>query len=191
MAGASITITDTATPAVSRLIAVSARPSAMMRDIGGYLLFSTQRRFETETGPDGVKWPALSPRTAKARAGRGKVRGTDHILRQSVRLYNSLTMASDDTTAQVGTNVEYAAIHQFGGPIQMPERQGRVTFKKIRGKRGVRFVKAGTAKATVQDVSIKAHTINMPARPYLGINGADQEEIGLVSINALRREADL
>jgi len=190
MAGASITITDTATQGLALVIRISRKPTAMMRDIGGYVLFSTQRRFETQTGPDGVQWKSLSPRTAKARAGR-KVRGTDHILRQSVRLYNSLTMRSDDTTAQVGTNVEYAAIHQFGGTIAMQERQARLSFKKIRGKRGVRFVKTGTRGATVQDATIGAHTVRIPPRPYLGINAADQEEIGAVAIAALRREADL
>jgi phage virion morphogenesis protein len=190
MAGTSITITDTATPVVNRLIAVATQPAAMMRDIAGYLLFSTQRRFETETGPDGKKWPPLKPRTAAARAGR-KVRGTDHILRDTTRLYQSLISASDATSAQVGTNVEYAAIHQFGGAIAMPARAGRVTFKKIRGKRGVRFVRTGTKDATVQDVAIGAHAINMPARPFLGINADDQAEIETIAAEALRREADL
>jgi phage virion morphogenesis protein len=190
MAGTSITITDTASPALSRLIIAATQPAEMMRDIAGYLLFSTQRRFETETGPDGKKWQALKPRTAAARAGR-KVRGSAHILRQSTRLYQSLTSASDATSAQVGTNVEYAGIHQFGGVIAKQARQGRVTFKKIRGKRGVRFVKTGTKEATVQDVSIGAHSITMPARPYLGVNADDQAEIEQIAIEAIRREADL
>lgn len=190
MSGTSILIEDTASPGLSRLVAVASQPAAMMRDIAGYMLFSTQRRFEKETGPDGVKWPALSPRTAARRAGR-QTRGTDHILRMTTRLYRSLTQASDATTAQVGTNVEYAAIHQFGGEIQMPDRASRLTFKKVRGKRGVRFVKAGTKDATIKDVTIKAHSIRIPARPYLGISAEDQAEISVVATDSLRREADL
>lgn len=190
MAGASIKIEDTATPGLVRLVAVASQPEAMMRDIAGYMLFSTQRRFETETDPDGRKWQSLSPRTAAARVGR-RVRGYDHILRVTTRLYQSLTQASDATSAQVGTNVEYAAIHQFGGDIKMPERQGRVTFKQIRGKRGVRFVRPGTKGATEQDVSIKAHSIRIPARAYLGINDADRAEVETIAAESLRREAGL
>lgn len=190
MTGTSITISDTATPGLAFLIATARKPDVMMRDIAGYVLFSTERRFEKETGPNGAKWKPLAGRTAKARAGR-KVRGTEHILRQSVRLYSSLTQTSDANSAQVGTNVEYAAIHQFGGTIQMPERQSRLTYKKIRGKSGVRFVKAGTKKATEKDVTIKAHSVRIPARPYLGINAADQEEIGEIALAALKREAGL
>jgi phage virion morphogenesis protein len=188
MAGASVTIENTASETLIRLVAIANDPSVIMRDIAGYVLFSTQRRFETETGPDGVKWKALSPRTAKARIGRGKVRGYAHILRQSNRLYQSLIMASDSNTSQVGTNAEYALIHQAGGDIEMPERQARVTFKKIRGANNVRFVKPGTKDATVKDVTIGAHIIRMPARPYLGINEADQVEIAAVALDAIGRE---
>lgn len=190
MTGTSVTIQDNATPALIRVVAVATRPEAMMRDIAGYLLFSTQRRFETETDPDGKKWEPLSPRTAKARAGR-KIRGTDHILRQTTRLYQSLTSASDATSAQLGTNAEYAGIHQFGGAIQMPARQSRLSFKKVRGKRGVRFVRAGTKDATVKDVTIGAYAISMPARPYLGISQADRVEIETIAADALRREAEI
>jgi phage gpG-like protein len=68
MAGTSITIVDTATPAVSRLIAAATQPAEMMRDIAGYLLFSTQRRFETETGPDGKKWQGLALRRCRRKS---------------------------------------------------------------------------------------------------------------------------
>lgn len=190
MAGTSISIQDDATPALARLVAIATRPEAMMRDIAGYLLFSTQRRFETETGPDGSKWAPLSPRTAKARSGR-KERGTDHILRQTTRLYQSLTISADATTAQLGTNSVYAAIHQFGGDIPMPERQSRISFKKVRGKRGVRFVRTGTKDATVQDVTVRAHSVRIPARPYLGVNDADRVEIEIIAADALRQEAEL
>lgn len=190
MAGASITISNTATPTLVRLVAAASQPAEMMRDVAGYLLFSTQRRFETQTDPDGRKWKPLKPRTAAARAGR-RVRGNDHILRVTTRLYQSLTQASDATSAQLGSNAEYAAIHQLGGEIQMPARESRLTFKKVRGKRGVRFVKAGTKDATVRDVKIGAHTINMPARPYLGISDADRSEIEIIGVAAIRREADL
>lgn len=191
MAGTSIVIENTASPALARIVGVAERPGAIMRDVGGYILFSTQRRFETETGPDGAKWQRLSPRTAKARIGRRRARGADHILRLSNRLYKSLTMQSDDNSAQVGTNVEYAAIHQFGGEIEIAERRQSLSLKEVRGSKRSRFVRAGTKGATIKDATIGAHIIPIPARPYLGINDADREEIGVVAVEALRREADL
>lgn len=190
MTGTSIKIEDQATPALSSLVRAASAPEAMMRDISGYMLFSTQRRFETETDPDGQKWQSLSKRTAAARVGRRR-RGADNILRLTTRLYRSLTAVSDATSAQVGTNVEYAAIHQFGGVLPVPERQGRVTFKAIRGKRGVRFVKPGTKGATEQDVTIRAHSIRMPARAYLGINDSDRIEIETIAAESLRQETGL
>lgn len=190
MTGTSILIRDDATEALGRFMEVSGAPAAMMRDIAGYMLFSTQRRFETETDPDGKKWEPLKRRTAAARIGRRR-RGTDHILRVTTRLYQSLISASDATSAQVGTNLEYAAIHQFGGVIPVPERQGRVSFKAVRGKRGVRFVRPGTKGAEAREVTIRAHSIRIPARAYLGINDADRAEIELIAVESIRREADL
>jgi phage virion morphogenesis protein len=191
MSGTSIEITDELTPALTRLLEVADDPAEIMGGVAGYLLTSTQQRFERETGPDGKKWQALSPRTANARAGRGrKVRGADHILRDTLRLYQSLTTLSDATSATIGTNVVYAGIHQFGGTIQQAERSQKLSLKRIRGKKGVRFVKAGTKGATERDVTIGARAITIPARPYLGINDADRAEIAEIIMDGFRKEAE-
>lgn len=73
----------------------------VLREIGASLLTSTQRRFEDEQGPDGSPWPT------NQRGGA--------ILRDSGRLYQSLTYAADHHQVEVGTNVVYARIHQLGG----------------------------------------------------------------------------
>lgn len=76
-----------------------------------------------------------------------------------------VTKTATSAEATVGTNVEYARIHEFGGSIKHPggtpylftgfARAGGVTFLKKDGKypAGVRFT--------------KPHVITMPARPYL------------------------
>jgi phage virion morphogenesis protein len=181
MSGASIQIRDELSPTLNRLVTTAENPAEIMSDVAGYLLVSTQQRFESEAGPDGQKWQPLKARTASARAGRGrKKRGSDHILRDTVRLYNSLSTSSDSESATVGTNVEYAAIHQFGGVIKQGERTQKLSLKRIRGSKKVRFVKAGTKGATEHDVTIGAREITIPARPYLGINDADRIEIGTI-----------
>ncbi|MDQ0454714.1 phage virion morphogenesis protein [Rhizobium paknamense] len=181
MAGASIEIRDGLTPTLERLVTVADNPAAIMGDVAAYLLTSTQQRFEQEIGPDGQKWKPLKARTASVRAGRGrKMRGTDHILRDTVRLYSSLSTSSDASSATIGTNVEYAAIHQFGGVIRQTARSQKLSLKRIRGSKKVRFVKAGTKGATELEAIIGAREITIPARPYLGINDADRAEIATI-----------
>lgn len=191
MSGASIEIKDELTPALTRLLEVVDDPAEIMSGVAGYLLTSTQQRFERETGPDGQKWRDLSPRTANARAGRGRgTRGYEHILRDTLRLYNSLTTRSDATSAAVGTNDIRASTHQFGATIEQPERSQKLSLKRIRGKKGVRFVRAGTKGATERDVTIGAHSITIPARPAFGINDADRDEIAEIITDGLRRNVE-
>ncbi len=183
MTGASIEIRDEIGPTLSRLVANAENPTDIMDDVAGYLLLSTQRRFETETDPDGNKWKPLSPRTAAARRGR-RTRGYDNILRDRGRLYDSLTTAFDASSAIVGTNVKYAAIHQFGGPIRKQERRATI-YQFYDAKRDV-FDQRFRTKARsnfARDVTIPAYEIQMPARAYLGINAADVAEISAI-INA-------
>lgn len=158
--------------------------------IGAYLVFSTQRRFETETGPDGRKWTPLSPRTANRRIGRER-RGYMHILRQTTRLYRSISYDAGPNYAVVGSNVRYAAIHQLGGEIKQQEREQTVYLKKIRRKGGfrTRFARKNAQGAEARTVSIKAHTITIPARPYLGISAEDRDEIAAIVVDHLDGEA--
>lgn len=189
MTGASIKIIDEASPAVARLVASAQSPRRITAAIAGYLVFSTQRRFETETGPDGEAWQKLSARTASRRRGRF-VRGYANILRDTTRLYQSIQPYSDDTVAAAGTNVEYAAIHQEGGSIEQGARTSKISFKKIRGKRGVRFVRPGSKGATEMEVEIPAYQMQMPARPYLGINDQDHIEIEATATKEWAAEVD-
>ncbi|TXI00295.1 MAG: phage virion morphogenesis protein [Rhizobium sp.] len=189
MFGASVEIKDELTPALTRFVEAAENPAEIMGGVAGYLLTSTQQRFERETGPDGQKWQDLSPRTANKRSGRGRsIRGYEHILRDTTRLYTSLTTRSDATSAAAGTNDIRAGTHQFGAEIQQPERSQKLSLKRIRGKNGVRFVKAGTKGATERDVTIGAHVVRIPARPFFGINDVDREEISEIITSGLGKE---
>ncbi|SIR43185.1 phage virion morphogenesis (putative tail completion) protein [Rhizobium sp. RU35A] len=177
MTGASLEIRDELDPALNRLVVNSQNSAEIMDAIAGHLLFSTQRRFETETAPDGQQWKQLSPRTAAVRRGRSK-RGFNHILRDRLRLYESLQTSSDATSAVVGTNVVYAAIHQFGGPIEKTARTATI-YQNYNAKTDT-FDQRFRSKARsnfARDVTIKAHVIDMPARPYLGFNDDDRAAI--------------
>ncbi|TIX55773.1 MAG: hypothetical protein E5V28_22195, partial [Mesorhizobium sp.] len=129
----------------------------------------------------------LSPRTAAKRIGRGQ-RGYGHMLRVTNRLYSSITGEATDTEAAVGTNLLYAAIQQLGGEVKIPAREQDLHFGKT--NRGRRFVKASRKRKETVRVSIGAHSITIPARPYLYVDEDDQAEILRIAEDAFRTESD-
>lgn len=60
-----------------------------------------------------------------------------------------------------------AAVQEFGGSMNIPERKQDLNFKQNErtGEVGNRFVKADKANFT-QTVTIPAHTVTVPARPF-------------------------
>ena len=106
-----------------QLARVRFRP--LLAAIGNELVTSVSRRFETGTAPDGSRWPE----SLRARLTGGQT------LIKSGRLRDSIAETGPQLTArsvEVGTNVVYAAIHQFGGIIgpsiipAAPSRPGHI-----------------------------------------------------------------
>jgi len=97
---------------------------SLMRLIAGRLHQAVDENFNSQGRP---AWAGLKPGSQLSRAGaltkRGQVsqaRFDKHvrnhkILQNTGRLRNSITETSDNDSARVGTNVAYAAIHNFGG----------------------------------------------------------------------------
>lgn len=140
----------------------------------GQLLEDAARRriIETKQGPDGRAWTPLRPRTIKAREKRGQT--PIEILRSNSKRKSGSPLVGSigfDATAEevrVGATPDYAAIHQLGG-----------TINKAAGTRwmaGRRFARRADAPDG-RDVAMKAHTITIPARPYLGVSKEDEEDI--------------
>lgn len=177
MPGVALTLNDELTPFFKALGIHVNHPGELTSAFAAHLLYSTQRRFETETAPNGEKWKPLAKRTTLKKV-RGGVRGTANILRVTPRLYPSIVAHSDATSAEVGSNVEYARIHQLGGEIIHFARSQRASFKKVRKKWS--FVKRGRKGAIEKNITIGEHTIQIPARPYLGFSKDD--EAALISI---------
>ncbi|WP_051419672.1 phage virion morphogenesis protein [Paracoccus pantotrophus] len=143
--------------------------------VGEQLVFSTGRNFQQQSAPDGTPWAPLKPATIKARSRRS--RSKIAILRERGLLAGSINYQATDDEVRIGSPVEYAAVHQLGGEIEKQERAGKIFRSKGKdGKIGRRFVKKSKANV-VTDVTIGAHAINIPARPFLGISPADEAEI--------------
>lgn len=99
---------------LARLSAACQKPGRLLRALAAAGESQTRRRIESERrGPDGAPWPEWSPNYAKTRHG-------GHSLLQSTgALLDSLTSFADDLVGGWGTNLRYAAIHQFGGQTGM------------------------------------------------------------------------
>lgn len=190
--GIRITLSDEPViAALNKLDAATDNRAQAEHAIGAYLVTSTQRRFERQAGPDGAPWKGLSPRTANRRIGKGR-RGYDNILRVTRRLEQSIVYAVDDHEIAWGSNVVYAAIQHLGGEIEQPERHQTIhqnydaktdTFDpKFRSKRRANFSR---------DVTVAAHKVTIPGRPYLGLDDADRREILAIIEDHYRTEGGL
>lgn len=149
MAGVRIELTG-AEEALARLGDIAARaehPRGLWDAIGAALVTSTQMRFERGEAPDGSPWPP----SLRALAQGGKT------LIDSARLFQSLTHLPSDRGVEVGTNVVYAASHQFGATIS-PKAGEFLTFK-------------------VAGQWARKRQVTIPARPFLGLDDDDEREV--------------
>lgn len=91
------------------LAQAAAHTKPLMADIGKVLVDAAVYRFETGTDPEGEEWAPLSPGTLARR------RNPDApVLVQEAHLRDSLTYAARAGEVEVGSNLVYAAPHQFG-----------------------------------------------------------------------------
>ena len=116
----------------------------LMETIGETLVSSTVRRFEEGKDPDGNAWEPT---------GRG-----GQILADKGRLKSSMVYEAGPDMVVWGSNVEYAAIHQYGGEIKA-KNGPYLTFKIASGN------------------FVRVKSVTIPARPYLGVSKDDKEEI--------------
>lgn len=107
-----------------------ADPTPLLREIGADLVQSTRERFDTMTDPQGKRWAAHAADTQIGRLGgakrvytkkmrfrKGVAEKLDkmRILFRVGHLRHSITARASRTGVEVGTNLAYGAIHQFGG----------------------------------------------------------------------------
>ena len=85
-------------------------------------------------------------------------RGVSILKGSPPQLMSSITRRVSRDKVEVGTNKIYAAIHQFGGTIR-PKSGGFLVFRGAGGE------------------TVFAREVTIPARPYLGIDQADEREI--------------
>jgi len=135
----------------------------LMRAIGVGLVANVHDRFQRGSGPGGAAWPALNPAYAAIKRGPG-------ILRESGMrggLMGSITSRAGSDSVEIGSNKIYAAIHQFGGIIR-PVSAAKLRFPLVGGL-------------------VAVDQVEIPARPYLGIDREDEVMILETVVDALDR----
>jgi phage virion morphogenesis protein len=90
---------------------------ALAEDVGDLLVSSTTQRFRDGVDPEGNPWEP----SERALAEGGKTLVDRGHLRDSITYFVHL----DGTAVEIGSNMVYAAIHQFGGKAG---RRGSVTL---------------------------------------------------------------
>lgn len=155
MSGLSYSVegTQAALSALARAAAGLDDATPLYADIGMLLVTSAQQNFERESAPDGNPWP----QSIRAKQEGGKT------LSDTLRLLKSITHEAGPASVAVGTNVEYAAIHQLGGTI------------RAKTSRGLRFRMGGNGGW------ITKQSVTIPARPFLGLSQDDEKEIVALS----------
>lgn len=83
----------------------------LMKNIAGIFASSTEENFKEEGRPD--KWSELSEITKENRKKKKKWPG--QILQVEGQLAASVNTYYDNDSAIIGSNLDYAAIHQLGG----------------------------------------------------------------------------
>ena len=96
--------------------------------VGGLVVSQTQRRLaEDKSSPDGDAWAAWSPGYAETRKKGSK------LLEASGALITSMAWDVTSDELRVGTNLVYAALHQFGGTDDMAPGPAAVPARPFLG----------------------------------------------------------
>jgi phage virion morphogenesis protein len=153
--------------------------SVPMRIIAELVKSSIKKNFATGAAPDGTPWlPLKRPRQGKRHKG-----SSAQPLRDTGLLMASVTSAGPhhletigSNFLEIGTNLVYAGVHQFGATINQAERHRRKPW-----------VFTNEQGATIFTRRIRAHTVRLPARPFLGFSDELVQDISDVLGEALEK----
>jgi phage gpG-like protein len=166
------------------------RTDTLMRNIGLLMLVSIRRTFRESGSPAG-SWPALAASTLR---NKRLYKDGHKLLILSGRLLNSITYRVSPGQVEIGTNLKYAAVQQYGsadyaaGPRTEEQSKSTVSVSAYqrfqlgrslgKGKLGSRERRIqGPRVATIVKVIAHKRHQNIPPRPYLVFRPEDPERI--------------
>jgi phage virion morphogenesis protein len=143
---------------LARLARAGAELEQPLDAIGAVLVANTVHRFETGQAPGGAPW---------LQSLRAKIRGGQTLV-DTARLKQSFSSLVIGKLVVWGTNVLYAAIHQFGGTI-LPRKGPFLIFTNAQG------------------IKVFARKVVMPARPFVGFDKDDETDVREILVEHLQR----
>lgn len=194
------------TIALGRFRLSLAENEQLMTEIGASQLASVYRTFRDQGSPSG-SWAPLAASTVRSNP---KIYGAGHkLLVRSGRLRNSIAVSAQPGRVVIGTNLVYAAVHQFGsrdrgtavGPRTEAESKATVNVRthgyfRLSGELGTGKLKnrkrriAGPRNQRLVIVSAHARHQNIPARPYLVFRPEDPMRIRGIVNRFLQKAAE-
>lgn len=161
-------------------------------NIAGEVMRGSIARTFREEGSPAASWPKLAISTLRNK----KYTSGHKLLIMSGRLFGSISYTADGNALTIGTNVAYAAVHQFGsadhgnpsaarlavpahiaGRLQRPQYGSTLRTAKNGRTMRVRVRIAGPQNRTQFQVAAHKRRQNIPARPYLVFRPEDPARI--------------
>lgn len=130
-----------------------------------------------EEGRPGKPWVELADKTLDRRRKGKKASNSDRILRDTGRLQQSVSVGkSDSHSYEVGSNLIYARVHQFGAVIRRKTRIARSAERLLeRVKKGYKYSDRILGLAQEQAKARGGILTVIPARPYLPMPMTEDE----------------
>ena len=145
--------------------------------------FTVGGRYSSPEDPIGGenKWKPLSKTTIEIKKSQGNS-GPYTILKDTGRLSSSIVSKATKDTVTVGTNMVYAALHQFGAKAGQFEMlvKAHIRKRKVTGSELLKSGKPGKIKQMTINTSVKAYMRKspaIPARPFMNIHPESLEII--------------
>lgn len=160
--------------AFARLRELAQDPAPLLREIGDNLTEMRRARFLRGAGPNRAPWKA-----------KRRPDGRPILVRQG-RLRDTLAWQVEGATLLIGSDLPYAAIHEFGGEVTLRAVSRKLSFTRDKDGRS-RFAKRGTKGAGVRPVTYGERVVRIPARPFLAADAEDSDEIADVVARHMRR----
>lgn len=155
----------------------------MMTEIAGEMHDSVINNFENEGADVPGGWPALKSATIKNKERHNAIM---KILQMHGRMMKALHTTATDNEAVESNNTRYAAIQNFGGTINIAARLRTIRhrtdakgnlLKQESNKNLLVFAKNSHKRVREKEVKQGAHTITIPARPFMVLTDKYRENI--------------
>lgn len=146
-----------------QLAALGANPAPVMAGIAEGLLHSTQDRFDTKVGPDGIPWVPLAPSTKRMKRGPG-------LLVETGQMSGTIFPAWGSTFAEISAQSFYSKWHQAGTKPYKIRPKGKKAL-------AIPGIAEGPADKSGKGPVLLRREVNhpgLPARPYIGVSDADR-----------------